>query len=142
MIATVREQDIPELLPLVLQYCAFYGTRPAEEDLTAMARSLVSSPEAGLQLVWRDPAGTVTGFATLLWGWDTTVAGTVGIMQDLFVVPHARGRGIADALIAGCASRARAHGCRHLVWQTAPDNRRAQAVYERTGALASPCSST
>jgi GNAT superfamily N-acetyltransferase len=54
-------------------------------------------------------------------------------MNDLFVAPHARGRGIADALIGACAQRCAEHGAIALEWQTALDNHRAQAVYDRVG---------
>jgi ribosomal protein S18 acetylase RimI-like enzyme len=50
------------------------------------------------------------------------------------VVPDARGSGVAEALIAVCRERCRQRGARWLSWQTAKDNRRAQAVYERVGA--------
>ena len=40
----------------------------------------------------------------------------------------------ADGLIATCRERCREHGATQLVWQTAVDNHRAQAVYERIGA--------
>ena len=36
-------------------------------------------------------------------------------------------------LIAACAERCRERGATSLVWQTARDNHRAQAVYERVG---------
>jgi GNAT superfamily N-acetyltransferase len=55
-------------------------------------------------------------------------------MEDLFVAPEARGKGAADALIETCADRARSLGAPVLTWMTAPDNRRAQAVYDRAGA--------
>jgi RimJ/RimL family protein N-acetyltransferase len=55
-------------------------------------------------------------------------------MNDLFVVPEARGGGVAEELIAACVRRCRERGAVTLTWQTAPDNRRAQAVYERVGA--------
>jgi ribosomal protein S18 acetylase RimI-like enzyme len=41
---------------------------------------------------------------------------------------------VAEALIAACAERAREHGATSLDWQTAHDNTRAQAVYDRVGA--------
>jgi RimJ/RimL family protein N-acetyltransferase len=41
---------------------------------------------------------------------------------------------VADGLIAGCLERCREHGATQLVWQTAVDNHRAQAVNERLGA--------
>jgi ribosomal protein S18 acetylase RimI-like enzyme len=55
-------------------------------------------------------------------------------MNDLFVTPAARGSGAAPALIDACLERAREHGAGSLSWQTARDNARAQALYERVGA--------
>ena len=63
----------------------------------------------------------------------TLSASRIGVMNDLFVVPEARGGGVADALIAACAERCRERGATSLEWQTADDNHRAQAVYERVG---------
>ena len=54
-------------------------------------------------------------------------------MNDLFVTTEARGAGAADALIEACAERCRERGAVSLSWQTARDNRRAQAVYDRVG---------
>jgi GNAT superfamily N-acetyltransferase len=100
-----------------------------------MARALVDDPlREGLQLVARDDAGQPVGFATVLWTWSTLRAARIGVMNDLFVVPEARGTGLADALIAACREEARTHGAAWLGWQTARDNARAQAVYERAGA--------
>ena len=53
-------------------------------------------------------------------------------MNDLYVAGEARGIGVADGLIA-CLERCREHGATQLIWQTARDNHRAQAVYERSG---------
>lgn len=137
MISAVAVPDFPDLLPLMRDYCTFYGTSPSQADLHALASALVDDPGQGIQLISRGPAGQPWGFATLLWSWDMTAGGRVGVMQDLFVTESARGRGVADALIAQCRERASEAGARHLVWQTALDNRRAQAVYERCGAVGS-----
>jgi ribosomal protein S18 acetylase RimI-like enzyme len=55
-------------------------------------------------------------------------------MNDLFVVPQARGSGLADLLIRACQEQCRVRGAAILSWQTAPSNQRAQRVYERLGA--------
>jgi ribosomal protein S18 acetylase RimI-like enzyme len=70
------------------------------------------------------------------WKWASTRGARIAVMEDLFVAPDARGQGAADALIRACADRARRHGAPVLTWITAPDNRRAQAVYNRSGAAA------
>lgn len=134
-IARAAETDLPDLLPLLRAYCAFYGAAPSDEGLLGMARALLDDPlREGLQVLARDDDGRAVGFATVLWTWSTLRAARIGVMNDLFVDPAARGTGVADALIAACRDEARAHGAAWLGWQTARDNERAQAVYERVGA--------
>ena len=55
-------------------------------------------------------------------------------MNDLFVAESARGGGTAERLIKACRAECTRRGARRLTWQTAPDNARAQAVYDRVGA--------
>ncbi len=135
MIAIVAEADLPELLPLMRSYCDFYEVAPRDEDLLAMSRALLADPDhEGLQLIARDPGGVAVGFATIFWSWSTSQASRIGVMNDLFTTPAARGQGIATTLIAACLERCRERGASSLSWQTARDNRRAQRVYEATGA--------
>jgi GNAT superfamily N-acetyltransferase len=134
-IEVASEADLDDLLPLMRAYCDFYRTAPADEALLALARALVSDPEReGLQLIAREEHGRAVGFATIYWTWSTTDAARIGVMNDLYVVPDARGSGLADALIRACAERCARRGVATMHWQTAPENLRAQAVYERIGA--------
>jgi len=135
VIATVSEADLPELLPLMRGYCDFYEVDPPDDELLAMARTLIADPEhEGVQLIARDEGGRAVGFATIFWTWSTLSASRLGVMNDLFVAKDARGGGAAEALIAACAERCREHGATSLEWQTAHTNERAQAVYDRVGA--------
>jgi GNAT superfamily N-acetyltransferase len=130
----VAEADLPELLPLMRGYCEFYGVAPPDDDLVAMSRALLADPGLeGFQLVARDVSGRAIGFATVFWTWSTTDGARLGVMNDLFVSSEARGGGIADALIEECRKACVTHGAKRLAWQTALDNERAQAVYERVG---------
>jgi GNAT superfamily N-acetyltransferase len=134
VIATVTEGDLPELLPLMRGYCDFYEVDPSDDQLLALARTLIDDPDQGVQLIARDDGGAPIGFATIFWTWSTLSAERLGVMNDLFVVEDARGGGFADALIAACADRCRERGASELAWQTAHTNLRAQAVYDRVGA--------
>jgi len=135
-IDVVGEGDLPDLLTLMRGYCDFYEVAPPDAGLLALARALIADPEReGLQLIARDEDERAVGFATLFWSWSTLSAARIAVMNDLFVEPAARGRGVADALIARCVERSREHGARSLGWQTALDNLRAQAVYERAGGV-------
>jgi GNAT superfamily N-acetyltransferase len=134
-ITRVGPGDLDELLPLVRGYCDFYKVAPSDEDLLALSRALIDDPEReGLQLIARDGDGHAVGFATVYWMWSTSDAARLGIMNDLFVAEDARGRGTAEALIETCRQECTSRGISRLAWQTAPDNERAQAVYDRIGA--------
>jgi GNAT superfamily N-acetyltransferase len=137
-IAAVSEHDLADLLALMRAYCDFYAVTPNDAALLAMSRALIADPEReGVQLIARAPDGAPLGFATIFWTWSTTRAARIGVMNDLFVAPEARGAGggrVGEALIAACAERCRAHGAVSLTWQTALDNARAQALYDRIGA--------
>jgi GNAT superfamily N-acetyltransferase len=134
-VARATARDLDELLVLMRAYCDFYEVAPKDEDLLALSRALIDDPEhEGLQLLALDPDGGAIGFATVFWSWSTTGAYRIGVMNDLFVAESARGRGAAEALIEACRAECVRRGARRLTWQTAPDNLRAQAVYDRVGA--------
>lgn len=135
-IDVVRDGDLQELLPLMRAYCDFYGVAPSDRALLELSRALLAAPEhEGLQLMARDGRGNAIGFATVFWSWSTTAGGRIGIMHDLYVTSQARGQGVADHLIAACVERCAQRGALRLEWQTAPENMRAQAVYDRVGGV-------
>jgi GNAT superfamily N-acetyltransferase len=133
-ITRVAEGDLPELLPLMRGYCDFYEVSPSDERLLGLSRALIADPERdGVQLIARNDDGRAVGFATIYWSWATTIASRIGVMNDLFVAPEARGTGAAEELIQACVEECRKQGAAELTWQTAPDNARAQRVYDRIG---------
>ena len=130
----VIEDDLDALLPLMRGYCDFYEVAPRDEELLAVSRALIADPEKeGVQLLARHE-GRAVGFATIFWSWATTSAERIGVMNDLFVGPEARGTGVAEALIEACRAECAARGAGKLTWQTAPDNAAAIKVYDRVGA--------
>jgi GNAT superfamily N-acetyltransferase len=133
-IGAVGEDDLADLLPLMRGYASFYSVSPTDDALLALSRALIADPEReGVQFLARHDAGAAIGFATVYWLWSTTSASRIGLMNDLFVAPEGRGTGAAEALIERCRQACREHGATKLTWQTAKDNHRAQAVYDRIG---------
>ena len=132
-ISIVTESDLGELLPLMRDYCTFYEADPADEELLALARALLADPDCeGFQLIARDEGGRAVGFATVYWSWSTLAAARTAILNDLYLCPEARGSGLAEALVEEARTRS-ADRAVSLGWQTAKDNARAQALYERVG---------
>lgn len=127
-------EALPDLLPLLRGYSSFYGAHPADDALLAMARAFCEGTGGGSQLVARAESGELVGFATVLWSWDTATGSPLAVMEDLFVLEGTRGRGVGRMLLDACAALARDRGCADLAWETAPDNARAQRLYDATGA--------
>ncbi len=73
----------------------------------------------------------------MFWTWQTLDAARIGVMNDLFVVADARGAGVGRRLIEACRGECRKRGAQKLVWETALDNERAQALYDSMGAESS-----
>lgn len=143
-IDVVNENDLVDLLPLLQAYCAFYNQTEnipvtTDDALMSVSRALIANPkQEGIQLIARDSKDrTPVGFATIFWVWSTLKGGRLALMNDLYVTEQYRGQGLADLLIAECAQKAREHGDLCLTWQTSVDNKRAQTVYNRSGAFKS-----
>jgi ribosomal protein S18 acetylase RimI-like enzyme len=135
VIREATEADLPALMPLFRGYCDFYDADPSDDGLDRMARALIASPEPeGFLLVAADgDSGEVVGFAACGWKWSSLRGARIVILEDLYVAERARGRGHADELIEATAEIAQRNGAPVVTWLTAPDNRRAQAVYDRVG---------
>jgi GNAT superfamily N-acetyltransferase len=135
IIERVGEADLGDLLPLVRGYCEFYEVSPSDDALLALSRALIADPaREGVQLLARDEGGRAVGFATIFWSWATTSAERIGVMNDLFLAPEARGSGVAEALIEACRAECASRGAGKLTWQTALDNAAAIKLYDRIGA--------
>jgi GNAT superfamily N-acetyltransferase len=140
VIRVARRSDVPAVMPLLRAYCEFYEASAPDEGLVRMAETLVAAPDdEGFLLVAEDAElGEIVGFSACGWKWSSLRAARIVVLEDLFVVERARGRGYADALIEATAEIARRHGAPAVTWLTAPDNRRAQTVYDRAGGQAAP----
>ena len=70
----------------------------------------------------------------MFWTWQTLDAARIGVLNDLYVVPDARGAGVGRRLIEHCRGLCRQRAAAKLVWETAPDNETAQRLYDGIGA--------
>jgi len=131
MIEAVSEFNLPDVLPLVREYQQFYQVPEIDEGKNAefFSQFGIGSP-LGCQFVFKDSDRAV-GFATIYFSFSSTIASKVGVLNDVYVQPNARRKGIAEALINHCRDYAVKHGAVRLQWVTATDNEQAQALYDK-----------
>ncbi len=130
-IELVGEHDLADLLPLMRAYCDFYAVAPPDPALLDLSRALIAEPDReGAQVLARDESGRAVGFATVFWSWSTLSAARIGVMNDLYVVPEARGRGIGGAMTVAPLLDARALGYRVGILQASDMG---LPVYRRLG---------
>ena len=127
--------DVEPLLPLIAAYQRFYAASPDEARNRAFFSRLIGDNAIGTLLEARD-GGRVIGFATLYWSQSSVSARDVVVLNDLFVLPEARSRGVGRKLIAAATVVARERGAGALRWVTHPDNSAARRLYDSLGASA------
>jgi GNAT superfamily N-acetyltransferase len=123
--------DLEALLRLVSGYRAFYkqAVDPARERAFIEAHL-----RAGTSLVLvAETEGAILGFAQIFPSYSTVHLAPSLILEDLFVVPEARGGGVAAILLEAALAHARDVGAYGMFLETAIDNHVAQRVYVRAG---------
>ena len=78
------------------------------------------------------------GFAVFLINYSTFLAQPGLHLEDLFVMPELRGRGIGKALLLDLARLANARGCARMEWTVLHWNQNAIEFYESIGARRMP----
>jgi ribosomal protein S18 acetylase RimI-like enzyme len=125
---------LEKVLPLIAQYQRFYKTKDIDEDLNRRFFSqFIDSHDRGI-LHAAEAEGEVVGFSTLYFSYSSTLVSPVAVLNDLYVAPEDRRRGIGQALIRNAQEFARNNGYARLQWLTAQDNQDAQKLYDSVSA--------
>jgi GNAT superfamily N-acetyltransferase len=133
-IAALTPEDFEQVVPLIAAYQRFYEVEEIDDERNrAFFRRFLAPSEDGMLLGARD-GGELVGYACLYWHFSSTAAAETVLLNDLYVTGAVRGRGVGRALIEASAEVARERGAHSLEWETAPDNRTAQRLYDTTGA--------
>lgn len=130
-----RPAALPDVTSLVALMRAFYaesGYPLPEAQAARTFEHLITAPHLGA--VWLLEAdGQPAGFVVLTVSFSMEYGGLRGFVDDLFVAPAFRRRGLAtlgvDAVKRACAAR----GVRALLVETSAANEAALAVYRRAG---------
>ena len=110
-------------------YLSYYGV-DLDPAITAMTWARLLDPASPLKARLAEAAGEVQGFAIHQHHPSSWVPGDDCYLEDLFVAPEARGKGVGRALISDLMTLARAQGWHRLYWHTDQDNATARRLYD------------
>lgn len=112
------------------QYLDFYEVVLTPEVTSATwARLMDPVSPVKARLAFAD--GAMVGFAIHLHHPSTWVIGEDCYLEDLFLAPAARGKGVGRALIEDLMALARGKGWQRLYWHTDEENVVARRLYDR-----------
>ena len=127
-IAALGAADHPRWLELARGYKAFYKTQVSDAEYArAWQRLLANDRVWGLGAHLDAKLVGITHYLFHTGTWNNEAC----YLQDLFVDPAVRGRGVARALIEAVADAARARGAEKLYWLTQDHNTTARALYDK-----------
>lgn len=126
--------DIPTILRFIRELAAYEREPDAVVATEADLLRDGFGPEPRFTALIAEQAGEAAGFALYFRSYSTWL-GHHGIrLEDLYVTPAHRGKGLGKALLAHLARIAVEEGCPRLEWDVLAWNQSAIDVYEAVGA--------
>ncbi len=123
--------DLTTLVPLFDAYRQFYG-RPSDQN---GARSFLRDRFEHQQsiILVASEGCEVVGFTQLFPTFSSVRLARTFVLNDLYVLPSARGTGAGRALLDGACEYGRSVGAARLSLSTSVSNATAQSLYEQAG---------
>ncbi|MDB5590665.1 GNAT family N-acetyltransferase [Enterovirga sp.] len=133
-IRPARPGDAPVILGLIRELAAYERLLHEVDATESLLDAALFGPEPRAHCDLAEVGGVAAGFA--LWFRSfSTFRGRAGIyLEDLYVPPEFRGRGIGRALLAGLARRCREEDLPRLEWSVLDWNAPALGFYASLGA--------
>lgn len=135
-IRRAEREDADALLALIVALAEFEHLPPPDVDAQArlVADGFGARPRYEAYLAETGETNGPAGYAFVFETYSTFLARPTLYLEDLFVMPQWRGRGLGSALLFHCLGLARERGCGRIEWTCLDWNTPAQAVYEKMGA--------
>jgi GNAT superfamily N-acetyltransferase len=98
-------------------------------------RQSLFGPNPSAEVLLANYGVECAGFALFFQNYSTFLAQPGIYLEDLFVKPHLRGKGIGLALLAQLAKLAVARGCGRMEWEVLDWNEPSIGFYKKLGAV-------
>jgi GNAT superfamily N-acetyltransferase len=133
-IREAEERDVPVILEFIESLAEYERLRDSCVATEAKLRETLFGPNPAAEVIIASMDGKPQGFALFFHNYSTFLAQRGIYLEDLFVMPEARGHGVGFALLSKLASIAIERKCGRLEWAVLDWNQLAIDFYERIGA--------
>lgn len=134
-IRPAAEADVPEILDMIRGLAEYERLAHACTATAEALRRTLFGPRPGAEVLLAFEDGACAGFALFFPNYSTFLAKPGMYLEDLFVKPQSRGRGIGFALLRELARIARDRGYGRVEWSVLDWNEPAIGFYKKLGAV-------
>lgn len=127
-----RPEDLDRLLPLVEAFHSEEGiVQEDDERVAALMPLLDGSPLGAIYLI--GPTRAPVGYIIITFGWSVEFGGMDAFVDEFFIRPKVRGRGMGGDTLTALAGALGDAGVRAFHLEVDRDNEAAQRLYARSG---------
>ena len=127
-----RPEDLDRLLPLVEAFHSEEGiVQEDDERVAALMPLLDGSPLGAIYLI--GPTRAPVGYIIITFGWSVEFGGMDSFVDEFFIRPKVRGRGMGGDTLTALAGALGDAGVRAFHLEVDRDNEAAQRLYARSG---------
>jgi GNAT superfamily N-acetyltransferase len=130
------EADVPTILDLIRGIAEYERLSHEVEATEALIRTHGFGPRPIFEAILAEADGRALGFALYFFTFSTFKARPTLYLEDLFVRPESRGRGIGRRLLVQLARIAVERDCGRMEWSVLDWNTPARDFYFKLGAVA------
>lgn len=131
LITLARADALDTVTALLAAQFDEHAISSAPEVVRSAVRGVLEQPARGAFLVASD--ATPVGLAYLAFIWTLEYGGKTAWLEELYVIPEQRSRGVGAALLRAAMNAARETGCAAMDLEVDDDRARAARLYERAG---------
>jgi GNAT superfamily N-acetyltransferase len=137
MSTTIRagtELDVPVILDLIRQLAEYEQRAHLVEATEERLRETLFGARPAAEVLLADCERECAGFAVFFATYSTFLAQPGIYLEDLYVKPHMRGKGVGSALLQRLARIAVERGCGRIEWGVLDWNESSIRFYKNLGA--------
>lgn len=138
MIRRARPTDTRTILDFIRALAAYEKLESQLEVDEGRLQAHLFGPDPACGALVAEVDGAPAGFALFYRTYSTFKTMPCMHLEDLFVLPHHRGRGLGLGLLRALAAEAVAQGCPRLDWNVLDWNEPAIGFYRQQGAVVLP----